>query len=162
MSLFSEFVNDWDELTYVPTTLGKVFLALIIVALIAVALIFARKNAVKDSSDKNPTMKLTIKQLAFCAMCLALATVLSEIKIFDMPTGGSITLLSMFVIALPGILFGLVPGIVTAVFSSSSIRMYSIRCSLLSIISWPSERLVFQVFSMVRRVPLSRDILLLL
>ena len=115
MSLFSEFVNDWDELTYVPTTLGKVILALIIVALIAVALIFARKNAVKDSSDKNPTMKLTIKQLAFCAMCLALATVLSEIKIFDMPTGGSITLLSMFVIALPGILFGLVPGIVTAV-----------------------------------------------
>ena len=115
MSLFSEFVNDWDELTYVPTTLGKVVLALIIVALIAVALIFARKNAVKDSSDKNPTMKLTIKQLAFCAMCLALATVLSEIKIFDMPTGGSITLLSMFVIALPGILFGLVPGIVTAV-----------------------------------------------
>ena len=115
MSVFSEFVNDWDELTYVPTTLGKVVLALIIVALIAVALVFARKNAVKDSSDKNPTMKLTIKQLAFCAMCLALATVLSEIKIFDMPTGGSITLLSMFVIALPGILFGLVPGIVTAV-----------------------------------------------
>ena len=115
MSLFSEFVNDWDELTYVPTTLGKVVLALIIVALIAVALVFARKNAVKDSSDKNPTMKLTIKQLAFCAMCLALATILSEIKIFDMPTGGSITLLSMFVIALPGILFGLVPGIVTAV-----------------------------------------------
>ena len=115
MSLFSEFVNDWDELTYVPTTLGKVVLALIIVALIAVALVFARNNAVKDSSDKNPTMKLTIKQLAFCAMCLALATVLSEIKIFDMPTGGSITLLSMFVIALPGILFGLVPGIVTAV-----------------------------------------------
>lgn len=115
MSLFSEFVNDWDELTYVPTALGKVVLALIIVALIAVALVFARKNAVKDSSDKNPTMKLTIKQLAFCAMCLALATVLSEIKIFDMPTGGSITLLSMFVIALPGILFGLVPGIVTAV-----------------------------------------------
>ena len=115
MSLFSEFVNDWDELTYVPTTLGKVVLALIIVALIAVALVFARKNAVKDSSDKNPTMKLTIKQLAFCAMCLALANVLSEIKIFDMPTGGSITLLSMFVIALPGILFGLVPGIVTAV-----------------------------------------------
>ena len=115
MSLFSEFVNDWDELTYVPTTLGKVVLALIIVALIAVALVFAKKNAVKDSSDKNPTMKLTIKQLAFCAMCLALATVLSEIKIFDMPTGGSITLLSMFVIALPGILFGLVPGLVTAV-----------------------------------------------
>ena len=115
MSLFSEFVNDWDELTYVPTTLGKVVFALIIVALIAVALVFARKNAVKDSSDKNPTIKLTIKQLAFCAMCLALATVLSEIKIFDMPTGGSITLLSMFVIALPGILFGLVPGIVTAV-----------------------------------------------
>ena len=116
MSLFSEFVNDWDELTYVPTTLGKVVLALIIVALIAVALVFARKNAVKDSSDKNTTMKLTIKQLAFCAMCLALATVLSEIKIFDMPTGGSITLLSMFVIALPGILFGLVPGIVAVAY----------------------------------------------
>ena len=52
MSLFSEFVNDWDELTYVPTTLGKVVLALIIVALIAVALVFARKNGLFISSMK--------------------------------------------------------------------------------------------------------------
>ncbi len=57
--------------------------------------------------------RLTIKQLVFCAMAVALGTVLSNIKLFDLPYGGSVTLLSMLVICLPGYLFGLGAGLMT-------------------------------------------------
>lgn len=103
--LYNEVVNDWDELTYVPTTLGKVLLVIAILALLGLSLLFAQKH----------TTKLTVKQLAFCAMSLALGTVLSNIKVFHFPTGGSITLLSMLVICLPGYWFGLGVGIMTGV-----------------------------------------------
>lgn len=118
MSLVEQYVNDWDEVTYVPTTLGKVLLAVIIVILLAVAVFVARKNAAKEAGEEAVSankVKLTTKQLAFCAMALALGTVLSNIKVFHFPTGGSITLLSMLVICLPGYFFGLVPGIITGV-----------------------------------------------
>ena len=59
--------------------------------------------------------KVTVKQLVFCAAAIALATVLSNIKLFHFPTGGSITLLSMFVISLPGYWFGLGVGLITGV-----------------------------------------------
>ena len=61
------------------------------------------------------TKKLSAKQLAFCALAIALGTVLSNIKVFHFPTGGSITLLSMLMIALPGYWFGLGAGIMTGV-----------------------------------------------
>ncbi|MBQ8822159.1 MAG: energy-coupled thiamine transporter ThiT, partial [Lachnospiraceae bacterium] len=59
--------------------------------------------------------KITVKQLAFAAAAVALGTVLSNIKVFSFPTGGSITLLSMLVICLPGYWFGPVLGILTGV-----------------------------------------------
>ncbi len=59
--------------------------------------------------------KFTIKELVFCAMAIALGAVLSNIKVFHFPTGGSITLLSMLVICLPGYFFGLGAGLVTGV-----------------------------------------------
>lgn len=59
--------------------------------------------------------KFTVRQLVFCAMAIALGTVLSNIKLFHFPTGGSITLLSMLVIALPGYFFGLGAGLVTGI-----------------------------------------------
>lgn len=59
--------------------------------------------------------KITVKQLAFAAAAVALGTVLSNIKVFSFPTGGSITLLSMLVIALPGYWFGPFLGILTGV-----------------------------------------------
>lgn len=119
MSLVEEFVNDWGELTYIPTTAGKVLLAIIIILLLAVAVFVAKKNAQKmEESSQTESKKgaaMTIKQLTFCAMALALGTVLSNIKLFHFPTGGSITLFSMLIIALPGYFFGLVPGIITGV-----------------------------------------------
>lgn len=102
-------VNDWGETTYVPTTLGNLCLIILIAALLGVAMFFIRKNSHRKSR------KLTIKQLAFCAVSIALGTVLSNIKIFSFPTGGSITLLSMLIICLPGYWFGPGAGIMTGV-----------------------------------------------
>ncbi len=59
--------------------------------------------------------KVTVKQLVFCAAAIALGTVLSNIKLFHFPTGGSVTLLSMLVICLPGYWFGLGAGLRTGV-----------------------------------------------
>lgn len=109
--LFNEIVNEWGEVTYEPTMLGNVLLAVVIIALIVVAAVIGKKKV----ADAGMGKKLTAKQIAFCAMSIALATILSNIKLFHFPTGGSVTLLSMFVVTLPGFFFGPVAGIVTAV-----------------------------------------------
>jgi len=98
-------VNDWGETTYVPTTLGNICLVIVILALLGIAMCFIRKRS----------KKLTVKQLAFCAVSIALGTALSYIKVFSFPTGGSITLLSMLIICLPGYWFGVGAGIMTGV-----------------------------------------------
>lgn len=98
-------VNDWGETTYVPTTLGNICLVILILALLGIAMCFIRKRS----------KKMTVKQLAFCAVSIALGTVLSYIKVFSFPTGGSITLLSMLIVCLPGYWFGLGAGIMTGV-----------------------------------------------
>lgn len=102
---YDVIVNDWGETTYVPTTLGNICLAVIIIALLYGATCFIKKKS----------KKLTAKQLAVCAAAIALGTVLSNIKLFSFPTGGSITLLSMLVICLPGYWFGLGAGIMTGI-----------------------------------------------
>lgn len=105
--------------TYVPTTLGNALLVVLLAALLAVAVVFARRYAAKQSQEAGETAnkggKLTVKQLVFCAMSIALGTILSEIKIIDFPWGGSATLLSMLIICLPGYLFGLGAGLMTGV-----------------------------------------------
>ena len=125
--LYNVVVNDWDETTYVPTALGNALLAAVIVVLLVAAVTFARlhiriqkqahKGDKKDGSLVNAegsrSGKMTIRQLVFCAMAVALGTVLSNIKLFHFPTGGSITLLSMLVACLPGYFFGLGAGLMT-------------------------------------------------
>lgn len=111
-------IVDGDKTTYVPTALGNGLLVAVIVALLVAAVVFAKvhgkKRAGQDSTAKDArTGALTIKQLAFCAMAIALGTVLSNIKIFHFPYGGSVTLLSMLVICLPGYFFGLGAGLMT-------------------------------------------------
>ena len=51
--------------------------------------------------------KMNARQLVFSAMAITLATVTSMIKLFDMPMGGSVTLLSMLFIVLVGYWYGL-------------------------------------------------------
>ena len=55
-------------------------------------------------------MSKNVKVLVYSAMCVALATVTSMIKLFSFPTGGSLTLCSMLFGALPGYFFGPVTG----------------------------------------------------
>ena len=116
---YNVVIDDWGGTTYVPTTLGNVLLIIIITALLIGAILFAKHYAAKQNTEAGNTAgksgKLTVKQLAFCAMSLALGTLLSEIKIIDFPWGGSATLLSMLVICLPGYLFGLGAGLMTGV-----------------------------------------------
>ena len=50
------------------------------------------------------------KSLAYAAMCVALAFVLSYIKLFEMPQGGSVTLCSMLPIMLFAAAYGVGPG----------------------------------------------------
>lgn len=114
---YNVVVNDWGETTYVPTPLGNVLLFFLLAALLICAVVFARRYAANQNSQSGRTErkqgKLTVKQLVFCAMSIALGTVLSEIKIIDFPWGGSATLLSMLVICLPGYFFGLGAGLLT-------------------------------------------------
>ena len=56
-----------------------------------------------------------IKNLAFCGLLIALATVTSFIKIFSFPFGGSVTLLSMLFVVLAGYFYGPKLGILTAI-----------------------------------------------
>ena len=48
----------------------------------------------------------SVKGLAVCGVCIALAFVLSFVKIFSAPLGGSVTLCSMFFICVIGYFYG--------------------------------------------------------
>jgi thiamine transporter len=51
------------------------------------------------------------KTLALGAMCIALSTVLSLIKLFELPNGGSVTPASMLPMMLFSYVYGTVPGL---------------------------------------------------
>ena len=52
------------------------------------------------------TKQSTLRKLTVSAVLIALSTVLSLVKVFEMPLGGSITLFSMLPVCLIGILYG--------------------------------------------------------
>lgn len=67
-----------------------------------------------NNSQNNSVNKYSYtKKLTYCAMCIALATALSYIKLFKAPMGGSVTLCSMLFIVLAGYKFGTRAGIIT-------------------------------------------------
>ncbi|MCF0130394.1 MAG: energy-coupled thiamine transporter ThiT [Pseudobutyrivibrio sp.] len=109
--LYNVVVNDWGETTYVPTLLGKTILVVVLIILFAIGILITKDKR----KDKEQKTLLSAKQLAFCAMSIALGTILSNIKLFSFPTGGSLTLLSMLFICLPGYWFGAGVGILTGV-----------------------------------------------
>ncbi len=97
MSLFLEKVVEDGYVTY-DITKGGYFLVIVLM-LAAVALVSYFTNA--DGKGK-----MSIKQITFSALCLALAFVMSNIKLFKLPMGGSITLFSMFFVCFIGYLYG--------------------------------------------------------
>lgn len=76
-------------------------------------LIFLVLVAISTLGDHKKTV--STKQLVFSAVAIALAFVTSNIKIWHMPMGGSITLFSMFFITLIGYWYGPAVGIMVGV-----------------------------------------------
>ena len=62
----------------------------------------------------NHKKKISVKQLVFAAAAIALAFIASNLKLFKMPMGGSVTLFSMFFITLIGYWYGPGVGLMTA------------------------------------------------
>lgn len=103
MSLFAYLTEDG---TYALTGAGYTALVLIMLALLIGACWITK---VDEHS------KFSTKRLVFSAMAMALAFVTSFIKFLELPMGGSITLFSMFFIALIGYWYGLSSGLMAAV-----------------------------------------------
>ncbi len=104
LELFAREVIDPEGGNYFElTTWG--YMALIVIML---CVLFAAAYATKSH-------RLETKQLVFCAMAMALGFVTSNLKIWRMPMGGSITLMSMLFISLMGHWYGLRTGLLAAV-----------------------------------------------
>lgn len=58
--------------------------------------------------------KMTAKELAFSAVAISIAFLLSNVRLFRMPWGGSVTLFSMFFVTLVGYFFGAYVGFAAA------------------------------------------------
>lgn len=98
----------WGDGSVHLTAIGIGIVIAVIAVLLVVAAIVRHKNADKKTA-------LTTKQLVFSAVAIALAVVCSMIKLFEMPMGGSVTLLSMLFIVLIAYWYGPYVGIMTAV-----------------------------------------------
>ncbi len=122
-SLVFPTTNSWEEDVFQLTPLGIALVAILIIILIALAIwLFSHKKAALSqdtaskqnaASIKNSTKKTAIKQLTFSAMAMALAMLLSNVKILDLFAGGSATLCSMFFITLIGYFYGTGAGLLT-------------------------------------------------
>lgn len=98
----------WDDgSVHLTNAASMIVVALIAVILVTAALLRHRK------AEKKAVF--TTKQLVFSAMAIALAVVCSMIKIFEMPMGGSVTMLSMLFIVLIAYWYGPYVGVMTAV-----------------------------------------------
>ena len=98
----------WGDGSVHLTITGIVIVVVIIALLLIVAAFVRQKNASRKAA-------LTTKQLVYSAVAIALAVVCSMIKLFEMPMGGSVTLLSMLFIVLIAYWYGPYVGIMTAV-----------------------------------------------
>lgn len=98
----------WGDGSVRLTTIGIAIIIVLIAALLIIAAVVRHKNASKKAA-------LTTKQLVYSAVAIALAVVCSMIKLFELPMGGSITLLSMLFVVLIAYWYGPYVGIMTAV-----------------------------------------------
>lgn len=82
---------------------------LLVGSIVGLIILKSRSNHIPVSS------KLRTKQLVYGGMCIAISFVLSYIRLYKMPYGGSITLASMFPIILYSMIFGPVAGIIAGI-----------------------------------------------
>ena len=98
-------VDSWEQDAFQLTTTGILMVVVLMVALLAFAVILQPKEI--------RSRAFTTKQLVFSAVAVALATVTSMLKLFEMPLGGSITPFSMLFIVLIGYWYGPKAGLMT-------------------------------------------------
>ncbi len=107
MSLFLSY----EDGAYALTTAGYVLSIVVLLVVFFAGLGFANRGK-----------KMTPRTLAFAAVSLAIAFVLSYVEIIRMPWGGSITLCSMLFVTLVGYWYG--PGVgLTAAFAYSMLQL---------------------------------------
>ena len=93
--IFARF--DEEAGSYVFTKLGSAAIIVAIVILMVIAAYIAGRKQIK----------ISIRELAVSAILIALAFVTSNIKLFEAPMGGSVTLFSMLFICLIGYWYGI-------------------------------------------------------
>lgn len=106
MSFFVTKVVNEGETTYSITTPGYAIIIIAVVILVIAAGVIGRKNQRK---------KINAKVMVFAGLAMALAIVTSNIKLLDLPMGGSITLMSMLFVCLIGYWYGLKIGLMTSI-----------------------------------------------
>ncbi len=97
MSLFLEKIVEDGYTSYNITNGGYALLVVIAIAIFVVVSYFVNGEG---------KVKMSVKQLTVSALCLALAFVLSNVKLFKLPMGGSVTVFSMFFVTFIGYLYG--------------------------------------------------------
>lgn len=103
MSLFVTYdAENWEYYLTIP---GYIALVILMLAALMIPIMLKKKNS----------LKLSVRQLTFCAAAMAMAVVTSFIKFGSLPMGGSITFFSMFFICFIGYLYGPRIGIMTGV-----------------------------------------------
>ena len=110
MSLF--LIYDAENYEYLLQPAGYVVLALLLIGLLVLV---GRIGGRMLEGSVEKRRSLDTKKMVFSAMAIALATVTSFIKFAQLPFGGSITLFSMFFVAMIGWLYGPKLGLVTGV-----------------------------------------------
>ena len=113
-----EFVL-WEKLAGLE---GKELVMLIAAAVVAAALIVLLVCLRKRSAEEAPGKRVDTRALVYGALCISLSFVLSYIKLFSMPMGGSLTLCSMLPIAMYAWAFGPAYGF-TAAFAYSLLQI---------------------------------------
>lgn len=103
LSNFMNYDDEWGS--YSLSQNGTYALVLILVISMVIAAFLVDR--------KQKTAKFSTKQLVFSGAALALGFITSYIK-YEMPFGGSVTLLSMFFICLIGYMYGIKVGLFTA------------------------------------------------
>lgn len=101
---------------------GKELVMLIAAAVAAVALVVLLVCLRKRTAEEKPGKRMDVRALVYGALCVSLSFVLSYMKLFSMPMGGSLTLCSMLPIAMYAWAFGPAYGF-TAAFAYSLLQV---------------------------------------
>lgn len=129
---FGSYTNKANEDTSGQLWIIIGIIAVIIGLVLAVITLVTMLRKSKLVPEKPSKREVNVKRLVLTSILLALGSALSLVKIWQMPLGGSITLLSMLPIALISIEYGIGWGL-TSAFTYSLIQM---ALDLPAVLSW--------------------------